>query len=215
MSARAATYHKSATADALWIGALRKLRSLSALSDGRIAELLSLLSAESIRTLDAEGWTIERVEVLSAADDQKPPQPWTARQVRHYRHALHLPARCKGTEAAREALALERRKRQREAGWWHLLPDPDTGEAGWLLWRRECMVLSLLRENGPMTRAQVLDALGCHHVLAHRRRSVFARLIESRMVEIEKTEDGTLLMLSDAVAPPSHWASAADEPKYG
>jgi hypothetical protein len=103
------------------------------------------------------------------------PARWTARQVRYWRHQLQAAERDPGVTPA-EVRAWRRRQYQVRAGWGALLPREDragpphgpgwrgTNEARWVggveLAPRDCDVLSLLRDRGPQTVADLARALG-------------------------------------------------------
>jgi hypothetical protein len=103
------------------------------------------------------------------------PPRWTARQVRYWRHQLLAAERDPGVTPA-EVRAWRRRQYQVRAGWGALLPHEDragpphgpgwrdTNEARWVggveLAPRDCDVLSLLRDRGPQTVADLAGALG-------------------------------------------------------
>lgn len=187
ISRRPALYHTPRSCP-LALVALRRLWALG-LTDARIAELLSGLTADGIRTLKVEGWTVERAEDLAG---ERSGSPWTPRQVLHHRHRLGMAARTDGLDAARAALAYLRRRYQADAGWGHLLPSADDPGAGIVLRRREVQLLCLLRDGGTMTRGQLHDRMGVRHLMA-RGRSLLARLVRVSLVRPQREAGGPLV----------------------
>jgi hypothetical protein len=89
-SPRPRRYHRR---DRSWELALRRLHAMG-LSDQLIADHLTDLDADSIRTLEHEGWTKDRLERIAKSSPgiaTPDGQPFTARQVRHHRRRLSLP----------------------------------------------------------------------------------------------------------------------------
>ena len=127
---------------------------------------------------------------------------------------MKLPANHNGLEDANAALLTKRRKAQTSLGWVHLLSDPDNPDdrscPGCVLWQRECMVLSFLRDEGPKTREQILDMLGMPRAVVYSR-SVFSVLIDRGLVEVIQENGLTLFALSAAATPPERWRDT----KYG
>ena len=123
-------------------------------SDRRVAELLWDLSDDAIRSLGAGRWharAVERLLVPGSGDTT-----WTAPAVRHHRRQLGIPPNrmTARSEHYLPRLARERRLAHQEGtGWAHLLPRHE-------LTPLECDVLSALRDRGPLTRRQLLLALG-------------------------------------------------------
>jgi hypothetical protein len=165
------------------LAALRRLWALG-LTDARVAELLTALTAAALGVLRRDGWTVERAEDLAALDDAPDGPPWTTRQVWYHRHRLGLAARTDGRAAARAELAYRRRRHQADSGWGHLLPSADASSAGVCLRRREVDVLCLLRDAGPMTRRGLCDRMGVRRLRAGGR-SVLARLLTLGLVRHE------------------------------
>lgn len=213
---RPAHYHTPRTA-ALWLLALRRLWALG-LTDARIADLLSGLSADAIRRLKSEGWTVERAEDLAAECnhlDTLP--PWTARSVMHHRQRLGLAARSDGLAAARAERAYRRRRYQSDHGWGHLLPSADargkTRAAGFTLRRRDVEVLCLLRDRGPLTRGELYALMGVRR-LRGRAGSTLARLVRAGLVCTQREGSGPLVFaLGKAARCPSDPGSGPRQPE--
>jgi len=204
--ARPSRYHRRASL--IWQAALRRLVG-KGLTDSRVAELLSGLSESTLRQLDSEGWILERVEDLHVAGSC--PLPWSVRSVGHHRRRLGLPANHAGLTDANAAKRLKQRLRQIKAGLWHLLPDPDSSEAGLDLWQTECTVLSLLRDRGPMTRRELLGELGRRRLLGPHGRSIFSRLVEAGLVELHQGDGTQVYVIAEKCILPFSW----HETKYG
>lgn len=171
-----------------WLVALRRLWALG-LTDARVADVLTGLTAAAIRTLERRGWTVERAEDL-AAEGTPPDVPrWNARQVCYHRHRLGLAARSDGLREARAELEHRRRRYQSDRGWGHLLPCAGARRgqraAGLCLRRREVDLLCLLRDRGPMTRRSLFALMGVPRLMA-RGRSTLARLVRLGLVGTER-----------------------------
>lgn len=148
-----------------WMTALRELHARG-WSDAEIADALGDLSPSAIQRLGCTGWrrpAVERVLVPGAGG-----QPFTRRQVRHYRQALGLkgnPPRRYAADGDRgELIRARSRERQKEAGFFHLLPPFLRREQRWgaghELTPALVEVLCALRDHGPMTRRRLALALG-------------------------------------------------------
>lgn len=150
----------------LWESALRTLHRAPRLwSDRAIAEALADLSDEAIVHLGFVGWsrdTIHRALIPGAGGKE-----WTKAQVQHYRRKHGLPGnpyrRTKGVLHER-AVMLDR-ARIADLGWDHLLTaHPD-------LRAREAEILTALAQRGPLSRKQLIEAVG--HSLRHPRRGTW------------------------------------------
>lgn len=171
------TYRKAEDIPAQLL-AIRRLRSRG-YSCARIAEYLSGLTPAQIDLL-------ERCRRWNAADIEGALQPlpigeaWNERQVEYWVDKLGLTAKVLPNDGMtlQELRHQAWREYQRRAGWLHLLPrfDRDTGRwvptfqgSGFvgplkpseeILTPRDCDILSLLRDNGPMTKWQLMRGLG-------------------------------------------------------
>jgi hypothetical protein len=117
-----------------------------------IAETLSVLTPDAIRLLELrDTWDRAAVDaaILDCESIPSTRLPWTTRQVKHYRKALCLPHRAIRVEHERSTL-LDQRYRQAQI----------VAKFGHLLGPRQLQVCCLLRDKGPMTRQEIIRALG-------------------------------------------------------
>jgi hypothetical protein len=159
---RPRSYRSSADPGA-WAIALRRLWHRG-YGDARIAELLSCLSTRAILALEHDRrWDWRTVETMLIPGSGG---RWTCRQVEYHRARMGLPGNRVRPELQSAAVArvIRWRRYQTQAGWNHLLPKYDERGREWepemILRPRECDILSLLRDNGPMTRPEIGKSLG-------------------------------------------------------
>ncbi len=151
-----------------------------------IAEALCVLTPEAIALLEAQGrvvssstggktsetrgghghrgWDKAAVDaaVMLCEGLEHRRLPWTTDQVRYYRRVLALPHRAIIISRDCATLMDRRRLAQIEAKWGHLLPDQDdpAKSPAIVLGPRQCQVLSLIRDRGPICRGEIIEALG-------------------------------------------------------
>lgn len=135
-----------------WMTALRIL-ARHGWSDGQIALCLSQLDGPALLRISRMARpTPEDVDALRREGGGR---PWTERQVRYHRRQDGL--RSCYRRRLPGLLAAARARRQVYAGWGHLL---DWAPA---LGRRDCAVLSLLRDRGPQTAGDIARLTGAVH----------------------------------------------------